>query len=334
MSGLDSLLHRRPPTVWERFCDSPLLFLARTAYSFSSNPSTALSVTAQDISASCIRIVCISDTHNTHRHQPVLPDGDILIHAGDLTQSGTPAELADALAWLDEQPHQHKLLIAGNHDCALADPAARTRILAAYPALVYLQDQATTVAVRGRELRVYGSPRTPQHGGGAFHYPRAAPAVLGLAPAEGEHDVEDVDLTAASSAVDVWARIPALTDVLVTHGPPLAHRELDARVGCAALLAALWRVRPRLHVFGHVHAGRGVERARWGAAQRAYDEICAGSGIGGWFALARLLVWVVVERIGAWWGFLDGDEGTVMVNAAAVGGTRDERKEGAVVVCI
>lgn len=63
-----------------------------------------------------IRIVCISDTHNTH---PTLPNGDILLHAGDLTQYGTFAELQNQLDWLRGQPHQTKIVIGGNHDLVL-----------------------------------------------------------------------------------------------------------------------------------------------------------------------------------------------------------------------
>ncbi|KAJ7652236.1 Metallo-dependent phosphatase-like protein [Mycena rosella] len=256
--------------------------------------------------ASPIRVVCISDTHNTHRSQPPLPAGDLLIHAGDLTHSGSAPELADALAWLSSQPHPHKVLIAGNHDAALADRAARTQLLRAHPALVYLEDAATTLTVRGRPLRVYGSPHTPRHGSWPFQYPRAPPG--GGAPGH-------------SAAAAVWAAVPARTDVLVTHGPPFAHLD-SGHAGCAALLAALWRVRPRLHVFGHVHAARGGERVAWGAAQRAYEDVCAGTG--GWGALVRLVLCAAMERLVGWG--TPATEGTVLVNAAAVGGFKDEER--------
>ena len=61
-----------------------------------------------------------------------------------------------------------------------------------------------------------------------------------------------------------WDRIPAGVDVLVTHGPPagILDRVVDGRsVGCADLLDAVRRVRPLLHVFGHIHEAYGeVER--------------------------------------------------------------------------
>jgi 3',5'-cyclic AMP phosphodiesterase CpdA len=56
------------------------------------------------------RIVCISDTHNTN---PAIPAGDVLIHAGDLTNSGSHSELKNAVAWLSRLPFEAKIVIAG-----------------------------------------------------------------------------------------------------------------------------------------------------------------------------------------------------------------------------
>jgi 3',5'-cyclic AMP phosphodiesterase CpdA len=63
-----------------------------------------------------IRVVCIADTHN---HQPELPPGDLLIHAGDLTENGSFDEIQNQPTWLSSQPHQYKVAIAGNHDVLL-----------------------------------------------------------------------------------------------------------------------------------------------------------------------------------------------------------------------
>lgn len=318
MSGLDSILHRRPPSAWERFCSSPALFIARALYYQSSPYVAPLDATTTDSSSSqrgssLVHVVCISDTHSTHSSQPALPDGDILIYAGDLTHSGTTSELSDALSWLSAQPHTHKIVIAGNHDTALADPTQRKSLLREHANLVYLEDESVTLLVRGRSLRVYGSPRTPKHGSWTFQYPRVP----------SDH-----------SQSDVWANIPPVTDVLVTHGPPFSHLDLNG-TGCYALLAALWRVRPRLHVFGHIHGARGIELVKWSRAQKAYEDVCAGRSR--WGGLTRLLFWTVVERFNSFWrtsGARLIAEGTVMVNSAAVGGVRDEQRRGAIVVHI
>jgi 3',5'-cyclic AMP phosphodiesterase CpdA len=61
------------------------------------------------------RIVCISDTHNFHE-QIRIPDGDILIHAGDATNRGTVEEIVFFNQWFCRLPHRHKIFVAGNHD--------------------------------------------------------------------------------------------------------------------------------------------------------------------------------------------------------------------------
>jgi hypothetical protein len=62
------------------------------------------------------RWVCISDTHNQHGKMQDLPAGDVLIHAGDFTMTGTLVEVEEFLKWFAAQPFQHKILIAGNHE--------------------------------------------------------------------------------------------------------------------------------------------------------------------------------------------------------------------------
>ena len=70
-----------------------------------------------------MRIVAISDTHTKER-EIVVPDGDILVHAGDFTYKGRIDEITDFLDWFLELPHKHKVFIAGNHDITL-DPDIR-----------------------------------------------------------------------------------------------------------------------------------------------------------------------------------------------------------------
>ncbi|GBE78591.1 metallophosphoesterase domain-containing protein 1 [Sparassis latifolia] len=304
MNGLDSLLNRRPSTVWEQFWFSPAIFLARWAYA---RCQEAYAATRSN--ADAIRVVCISDTHNAHPSLPELPPGDILIHAGDLTQSGTLEELSEALNWLSIQPHPHKIFIAGNHDSALAEPAFRDAALSAHPDLIYLDKSSVSLTVRGRDLIVYGSPDTPCHGSWPFQYPRV--------PAS----------QARSSSV--WSEMPIQTDVLITHGPPAFHLDMGGS-GCMALLHAVWRVRPRLHVFGHIHGGRGIEYAHWTQAQMAFEAICSTRGV--WWSMLTLVWETLRSALGRQIGNQVTHGGTVMVNAAAVGGLRDEKLRGAIVV--
>ncbi len=180
--------------------------------------------------ATAMRIVCVSDTHNWADGIRV-PDGDVLVHGGDLTMSGSAAELRQAQRWLESLPHREKIVIAGNHDWGFErEPEESRRILA--DCCTYLEDSEVTVD----GLRFYGSPWQPQFYDWAFNLERG------------------------EAIRAKWDLIPAGVDVLITHGPPagILDRTADGdEAGCEELLAACDRVRPRLHVFGHIHEGYG-----------------------------------------------------------------------------
>jgi len=178
-----------------------------------------------------MRIVLISDTHGLHR-QLDLPDGDLLVHAGDFTlNSKPPSVVSDFNAWLASLPHLHKVVVPGNHEFILEEPRNRGAIANA----ILLIDSG--VEIEG--LRIWGSPITPLYGG-AF----------------GKSNPEDRKRH--------WAQIPEGLDILITHGPPFAMLDhglpSEGREGCPQLLEAVFRVTPRVHVFGHVHAAHGTLR--------------------------------------------------------------------------
>lgn len=175
------------------------------------------------------RIVAIADTHNRHA-QLQLPGGDVLIHAGDMTGRGTPRELESVADWLRAQPHRHKVVIAGNHDFALQRQPAEARAL--FHGLHLLEDAEVTV----EGLRIWGSPWQPWFHDWAFNLRRGP----------------EIDAK--------WQLIPAGVDVLVTHGPPHGYGDIvyrGERVGCEDLTRQLDRVKPRLHLFGHIHEDKG-----------------------------------------------------------------------------
>ena len=60
-----------------------------------------------------------------------------------------------------------------------------------------------------------------------------------------------------------------LRDILLTHGPPKGHLDQGGK-GCPQLLREIWRVRPRLVVFGHIHEGYEREHI-------SYDDVCPSS---------------------------------------------------------
>ncbi|KAK8030101.1 hypothetical protein PG993_011392 [Apiospora rasikravindrae] len=256
----------------------------------STEPPTAPPATSAAASAAAkprtrrTRIVCISDTHNC---TVKVPAGDVLIHSGDLTNTGSLQELQKQVEWIARQPHEVKIVVVGNHDTTvdaafyaehgayfhhgqLQDVQA-CRDLLLNPPLprlreenekekrqrkhrqwIYLEHEARTVRLTSpegprTEFNVFGSPWTPQFESWAFQYRR--------------HQEDE-----GAAASKVWGDIPLDTDVLITHGPAFGHRdETNGReaAGCEELRKAMWRVRPRLALCGHIHEARGVESVRW-----------------------------------------------------------------------
>ena len=62
--------------------------------------------------------------------------------------------------------------------------------------------------------------------------------------------------------LEIWNKIPEDTDILVTHSPPLGYGDLNGnnqRQGCLELLNTIQlRVKPKYHIYGHVHGGHGI----------------------------------------------------------------------------
>lgn len=178
-----------------------------------------------------MRIVCLSDTHGLHS-QVEVPAGDLLLHGGDLTRRGGLEELAEAADWLRSLPHPDKVLIGGNHDFCLEQQPEKARQL--LHGLHYLEDEFCHC----QGLKIYGSPWQPWFHDWAFNLRRG------------------------EQLRKVWAKIPSDADIVVTHGPPqgILDRCFDGRqVGCQDLRERLEAVRPRLHVFGHIHEAYGQQ---------------------------------------------------------------------------
>jgi Icc-related predicted phosphoesterase len=143
---------------------------------------------------------------------------------------GTLDEVEAFDAYLGSLSHTAKIVIAGNHDwCFERTPkAARARMTNA----TYLEDEA--VSFLG--LKFYGSPWQPRFFDWAFNLDRGEPLRR------------------------KWRLIPEDTDVLITHGPPAGFGDTNIEgeaTGCVDLTEAVQRIRPGLHVFGHIHEGYG-----------------------------------------------------------------------------
>ena len=180
-----------------------------------------------------MKIVCISDTHSLHNRMEI-PDGDLLIHAGDVSSRGGMSEIADFNEWLGKLPHLHKVIIAGNHDFGFERYPKESKALITNAK--YLNDSG--IAIKG--LKIWGSPIQPWFYDWAFNRKRG------------------------KEIRKHWNMIPTDTDILITHGPPfgiLDDTERGEKVGCADLMDIIQtRVKPRLHVFGHIHEAYGQQQ--------------------------------------------------------------------------
>lgn len=197
-----------------------------------------------------LRLVCISDTHSTHGLIPELPKGDVLVHAGDFTEVGMPADIDAFCSWLGAlEGYKHKVVIAGNHDLSLeASSYPSTFRRFGHRTMASTEEQIEKLksvctyldhsAVDIEGVRFFGSPYQPWFYDWAFNLDRGEPCR------------------------SKWASMPTDVDVLITHGPPLGHGDLcvpgNNRAGCADLLDWVEAHPPKVHIFGHIHEGYGV----------------------------------------------------------------------------
>ncbi len=179
-----------------------------------------------------VRFVCISDTHNKMPAAGI-PDGDVLIHAGDFTGRGMFDEVQLFVeAYLKQLPHAHKVVIAGNHDLSMdaakydhatKEDVRKVRQLVSSHC-TYLED--SSVVIQG--IHIYGSPWQPWFFDWAFNLERG------------------------EACLAKWRQIPDNADIVVTHGPPLGRGDLcesGNRAGCLDLLKELQlRVRPKVSI--------------------------------------------------------------------------------------
>ena len=181
-----------------------------------------------------------------------LPGGPILVHAGDVSSRGYNWEIRDFMEWFSSLPYTHKIFIPGNHDFFFdwsryaRTPQGKIRhgnsqftkekveeMLSQFPNVYLLNDSGVTV----ENIKFWGSPITPWFHDWAFN--------------RWENEIGAH-----------WDLIPEDTDVLITHGPP--HKILDrvirgnSNVGCPILTERVKAIKPKIHVFGHIHEDHGV----------------------------------------------------------------------------
>lgn len=191
-----------------------------------------------------MKIVCLSDTH-CQLNRVTIPDGDILVHSGDLTYRGTVSEISKELYELSKHRARFKaiVMVEGNHDWLGQRNPTLMDELCDDNGIILLRDSSAII----EGIRFYGSPWQPEFCQWAFNLPRG------------------------KALKEKWSLIPDDTQVLITHSPP--HGILDVverfnkklkiedveHVGCEDLYHRVMELKKlRLHNFGHLHFGYGV----------------------------------------------------------------------------
>jgi Icc-related predicted phosphoesterase len=204
-----------------------------------------------EVSGEDMKICCISDTHAKQIPDDQMPDGDVLVHAGDITNNGKILQLqamSDWLARLARDKYEHVICIAGNHDFLLdafriegREAELRSGFFNRGP-VHYLRDSRLWINFPGRTVKFYGTPWTIC----------------------GDWAFSEMDRMKRRAIFD---KIPQDTDVLISHGPPYSILDKShisghgvGSVGDLELLGAVERVRPLVHCFGHIHESYGMTK--------------------------------------------------------------------------
>ncbi|KAH3755955.1 UPF0046 protein C25E10.12 [Pelomyxa schiedti] len=182
-----------------------------------------------------LKFVCLADLHG--KYNVPVPPGDVLIVCGDFMKwHNTALGLSTFDSYLATLPHTLKIVVSGNHDYSMnmLPRSARQSFLTN---ATYLEDSGLDLG----GCKIYGVPWIINSGAFAMHM--------------NAFSVTEQELDSKFRAV------PADTDILLTHIPPLGVRDVDYRgnsLGSASLLNCMARVRPKVVVFGHNHDRPGM----------------------------------------------------------------------------
>jgi len=190
---------------------------------------------------------CCSDLHGFFPHD--LQGGDLLIIAGDLTAKHTDEEYMECLKWMNVQNYYKVIYIAGNHDPFCIEEQS------CVDHVIYLCDSGTEFE--------YFDKRFPEEDEGFLPSGKRKLKIWG-SPWSLTFDGINPNCTAFTGKewdlAKKWREIPKDTDILITHSPPygILDKTIDGEnVGSKTLLHSLESIKPRLHIFGHIHEAYG-----------------------------------------------------------------------------
>jgi len=199
-----------------------------------------------------MRIIALSDTHGFQ--SVAVPDGDVLVMAGDSTSHGTTMQMIAFINWFEQFPHKHKIYVAGNHDAAVFKRPEFIVPLMESGGITYLIDQE--IVIDG--VKFYGSPWMPEYNNWHFMLDRGSEEL-----AKARRD------------------IPEDTEVLITHCPPYGILDYSiTRVfyGCEVLRERIDSGLRNLkaHIFGHIHEQHGSRHGMFynvAICNRSYEPV-------------------------------------------------------------
>ena len=168
-----------------------------------------------------MKIVHISDTHGCHHQLRNLPEADVAVHSGDFTINGSQEEAFDFMNWFCDLPYKHKIFICGNHDDCLYG----ANIEGLDSNVHYLCNSEVEID----DVTFYGIPMFMR------------------------------DCISEKQLYN-YRQIPSNTNVLITHTPPFGILDFDDGInyGSEELLSIVSAIKPRLHLFGHIHRQPGI----------------------------------------------------------------------------
>lgn len=223
-----------------------------------------------------MRIVAFADTHGRF---PTVPPGDVVICAGDFTNFGDKKAILEFYEWFGNLPHNHKLLVYGNHEITTDKRKIKTS-----PFMTFKDDTGNWVDKVPPSAVTPGPPEdriTLLHGGAVVEidgvtfwgHPGIPPPEPGDTPCYyNAHQLETHDESEA-----LWKTCPKV-DVLVTHAPPYGILDISRgkHLGNEEMRIAVedW-IKPRYHIFGHIHESAGFRevgnrRTYFNVAGRCY----------------------------------------------------------------
>lgn len=203
-----------------------------------------------------MKIVAISDTHSMHQaikafqacdsqldEEKEALGGDLIIHSGDALGRGTLEDLNAFISWYSELDFRYLVYVPGNHDLICETSESLVKQICKEHNVTYLNDSEVTI----EGIRIYGMASQPYFFNWAFNRAR---------------NQSEASLYKVRLMKEFTDMIPEGIDILVTHGPAygiLDETTAGSSVGCQDTLEALRRVKPDLHIFGHIHNGYGQQ---------------------------------------------------------------------------